>query len=513
LTSVDVVIVGSGAVGSALAARLSRSGRRVLILEAGPARQNSDLVSSTLWARRLKWGGTSVQDLGQTPIGHAFNAGYGTGGSALHHYAVWPRMHPEDFTMQTRYARGLDWPITYDDLRPYYDVVQSEVGISGDAVQEVWRPPGAPYPLPPAPLFAQGEALQRGFAKLGRKTSPLPLAITTRAFRGRPACLWDGWCDAGCPIGALANPLTVHLPQALSAGAQLINRATVVRISSSTDGTRVTGVEYVDAENLRRSVDAGLVILAAFAIENPRLLLASKTAAHDKGLANTSGLVGRYLMSHSAATLYGLFDAETTPHMGATGGQLLNQDNYPKLTHSRLQAFGSYQWMIALATKPVDLLGIANTRPDLYGNALHAFMRRGARGFATMSAVVEGLPAADNRVELAAESDRYGVPLAIVRHDADPASKALWRAAIEDGKGVFHAAGARETWAGPYASMHIMGGTVTNSYGQTHDVANLFAAGPGVFPTSAGVNPTFTAHALAHRTADYIEKRFSELTT
>jgi choline dehydrogenase-like flavoprotein len=430
-------------------------------------------------------------------------------------------MHPEDFVMRTRYGRGLDWPVSYDDLRQYYDVVQSEVGISGNAVQEVWRPPGAPYPLPAAPLFAQGEAIQRGFSKLGRKTSPLPLAITTRAFRGRPACLWDGWCDAGCPIGALANPLTVHLPQALSAGAELINRATVVRISSSADGSRVTGVEYVDAESVRRSVDTGLVILAAFAIENPRLMLASSSPAHGSGLANASGLVGRYLMAHSAALLYGLFDVETMPHMGATGGQLLNQDHYPKLTHAKQQAFGSYQWLIAQAVKPVDLLGIGNTRPELYGEALHTFMRRAVKNFGTMVAIVEDLPVVENRVELAARRDQYGVPLAQVRHEADPASKALWRAAVEDGKAIFSAAGAREAWIGPDACVHIMGGTimgndprhsVTNSYGQTHDIANLFAAGPGLFPTSAGVNPTFTAHALARRTADYIEKRFSQLT-
>jgi choline dehydrogenase-like flavoprotein len=520
--SADVVIVGSGAVGSALAARLSVAGRRVLILEAGPARANRDLVSSALWSRRLKWGGAPVLDVGPTPIGHAFNAGYATGGGALHHYAVWPRMHAEDFVMQTRYGRGLDWPVTYDDLRPYYDVVQSEVGISGDAALEVWRPPGVAYPLPAAPLFAQGEVIQRGFSKLGRKTSPIPLAITTRAFRGRPACLWDGWCDAGCPIGALANPLTVHLPQALTAGAKLINRATVVRVASSADGSRVTGVEYVDADNVRRSVDAGLVILAAFAIENPRLLLASKSRAHGNGLANASGLVGRYLMAHLAALLYGLFNAETMPHMGATGGQLLNQDHYPKLTHAKEQAFGSYQWLIAQAVKPVDLLGIGNTRPELYGEALHAFMRRAAQHFGTMVAIVEDLPVAQNRVELAAEHDRHGVPLAQVKHAADPSTKALWQAAIADGKAIFSAAGAREAWIGPQACVHIMGGTimgrdprhsVTNSYGQTHDIANLFAAGPGLFPTSSGVNPTFTAHALARRTADYIEKRFSELTS
>jgi len=520
-TSADVVIVGSGASGSALAARLSRTRKRVLILEAGPARQNRDLVSSALWGRRLKWGGSRVKEMGRTPIGHAFNAGYGTGGSALHHYAVWPRLHPEDFSMQTRFGRGLDWPIHYEELRPYYDVVQTEVGLSGDAVREIWRPPGAPYPLPGVPLFPQGELIQRGFTKLGRATSPIPLAVATLPYRGRPACLWDGWCDAGCPIGALANPLTIHLPDAMRHGARLVNRATVVRITCTSDGTRATGVEYVDEAGERRMIEAAIVILAAFAVENPRLLLASRSAAHPDGLANSSGLVGRYLMAHGAALIYGLFDTPTEPHLGATGGQLLNQDHYPKLTHAASQAFGSYQWLIAQAVKPVDLLGISNSRADLYGTRLHDFMRRAARGFAMMGAVIEDLPAKNNRVELADEHDRFGVPLAQVIHDAEPESDALWRAALNDGIAIFHAAGAADAWAGPRGSMHIMGGTimgmdarnsVTNSFGQTHDVDNLFIAGPGLFPTSGGVNPTFTVHALASRTADYLEQHYSRLT-
>jgi choline dehydrogenase-like flavoprotein len=520
-TSVDVVIVGSGASGSALAARLSRAGKRVVILEAGPARRSGDLVSSALWGRRLKWGGSHVKDVGRTPIGHAFNAGYGTGGSALHHYAVWPRLHPEDFTMRASFGRGLDWPIHYEDLRPYYDAVQTEVGLSGDADKEIWRPPGAPYPLPGAPLFPQGEMIQRGFTKLGRATSPIPLAITTAPYRGRPACLWDGWCDAGCPIGALANPLTVYLPDAMRHGARLINRATVVRIACRPDGTRVTGVEYVDEAGERREVNAGIVILAAFAVENPRLLLASRTSAHPGGLANSSGLVGRYLMAHGAAMIYGLFGTPTQPHLGASGGQLMNQDQYPKLTHINSQGFGSYQWLIAQAVKPVDLLGISNSRVDLYGKRLHEFMHRAARQFAMMGAVIEDLPAKDNRVELIDEHDGYGVPLAQVTHNAEPESEALWRAAVDDGTRVFHAAGATEVWPGARGSMHIMGGTimgtepsnsVTNSFGQTHDIANLFIAGPGLFPTSGGVNPTFTVHALASRTADYLEQHYGQLT-
>lgn len=510
---VDAVVVGSGAAGSAMAAKLAQGGKSVVVLEAGPARPMGNLVSSGIWARRLKWGGVPVLEDGNHPVGHAFNAGYGTGGSAMHHYAVWPRLHPEDFACRSRYGRGLDWPVDYADLAAWYDEVQEDVGVSGDADQEIWRPPGASYPLPPVPVFPQGEILARGFAARDMRTAPLPLAVLSKSYRGRAACVWDGWCDAGCPIGALANPMTVHLPRAVAAGATIETDATVTRVLSDASGNRATGVEVAFGSGERRRVMADVVVLAAFAVQNPRILLASATDRHPRGLANSSGLVGHYVMSHAAGLIYGMFDEETRCYMGAFGGQLVNQDGYPKSTHADSGAFGSYQWMIAQAVRPNDLLGIGTTRPDLFGDDLHAFMHQASRGFASMTAVVEDLPVATNAVRLSDRKDQHGVPLARVTHTADPASHALWQAVLEEGSSIFEAAGATRVWTGPRGSMHIMGGTimgddagssVTNSYGQCHDIPNLVIAGPGLFPTSAGVNPTFTVHALTARSADHL---------
>lgn len=518
--AVDVVIVGSGAAGSAMAAYLSEGGKRVLLLEAGPELPAGKLVSSTLYARRLKWSGTPVIEEGSSPISHVFNSGYGVGGSAMHHYAVWPRLHEEDFEMKSRFGRGLDWPIRYADLAPFYDRVQKECGISGDATREIWRPKGEPYPMPPVPVSAQGRVVARGFEKLGKTVAPLPLAVNSVAYNGRAPCIWDGWCDSGCPIGALANPATVHLPRAAAKGVTLVANATVTKVLTNADGTRASGVEVVTAEGTRATVRANVVVLAAFAIENPRLLLASATDKHPQGLGNASGLVGRFIMSHAAGLVFGLFDEETQFYSGAFGGQLVNQDSYPKRTHQKSGAFGSYQWMIAQAVKPNDLLGVSTSRADLFGAPLHDFMKRAARGFASMTAVCEGLPVADNRVTLADNKDRFGVPQARVTHTAHPDSVALWKASLAEGKTIFEAAGAQEVWTGPPGGMHIMGGTimgrdsvdsVANSFGQIHSIPNLIVAGPGLFPTSGGVNPTFTLHAVTARSAVHLLEQWGRI--
>ena len=505
----DLLVVGSGAAGSLVAAKAARAGKQVLILEAGPERTLNDLISSQIWARRLKWGGAPVEERGNLKIGHVFNSGYGTGGGALHHYAVWPRLHLNDFKVNSTWGKSLDWPIEYQDLQPYYDRIQAEVGISGDAEAEKWRPPGEPYPLPALPVFAQGQVIGEGFRKMGRHVAPIPMAINSRPYKGRSVCLYDGWCDAGCPIGALANPLALYLPQAFAAGADIKHRATVSRLTHDQTGRRVTGAEYFDAQGKMHRVRASQIALCAFAVQNARLLLNSKTDKHPKGLANSNDQVGRYLMTHPARTIYGLFEKETQPHLGPTGGQLICHDHYRQ--KQRQNGFGSYQWLIANAAKPNGLVGIANTRPDLTGANLRPFMRRAVKYFGHMNFVGEDIALAENRITLSSNKDQYGVPLASTEHSITDLTQSTVSRAVAEGLAIFKAGGAKEPWTGPPFGMHILGGTVMGSvaeksvcddFGRCHELDNLYIAGPGVFPSSGAVNPTFTIHALALRTVE-----------
>ncbi len=501
--SCDIAIIGSGPAAALYAARAAEAGRSVVLLEAGPERRLEQLYSSQLWARQLKWGGSPVEEQGNHKVGHVFNSGWGSGGGGMHHYAVYPRLQPSDFSVRADHGHGLDWPISYAQLRPHYDRVQADIGISGDATQEHWRPPGDDYPMPPMPLFAQSRLIATGFAQRGMHTAPLPLAINSRPYKGRPSCQFDGWCDAGCPIGALANPLVTYLAAATAAGAELRCESTVTEVIKDGTGHRLQGVRYRDASGQRQTLLANQVVLAAGTIENSRLLLANQ-------LANSSGLVGSHLMSHPARSIYGLFDQPSEPTLGITGGQLICHDRY----HPKRKAddqYGSYQWLIGQAMKPTDLLGIANTRPDIAGAQLDSFMREATQKVGNMVFVAEDIANPDNRVELTGQLDQHGQPLARAVHNISSQTQALVQAATQEGLDIFRAAGVAEPWHGPLIGMHILGGTpigqdaassVADSHGRSHDIDNLWIAGGSLFPSSGAVNPTFTLLALADRGAN-----------
>src|ERR1700730_4584340 len=376
---VDVVIVGAGASGSVFAAVLAKAGKKVVVLESGPDWQAGDLITSDFLGRRVNPAGPPFLLEGKNPYGYVYQAGWGVGGAALHYFANFPRLMPNDFKVKSEHGRGLDWPINYADVAPFYDRVADDVGVAGDAkAEERWRPPGKPYPMPPMKTFKNGEVWLKGFEAAGIKMTPAAVGMNSVPYKGRPACLYDGWCHVGCPIGALANPLVTYLADAKKAGAEVRARSTVTRVLTNAAGTKVTGVEYYDAKKERQVQEASVVVLAAWAGQNPRLMLNSATDRHPAGLANKSGLLGKYMMAHFSSGTWALFDEDVEPHMGTVGAQYMSYERYSKT--SQKGAFGSSFITCGSALKTSDLAGFANARPDLFGPELHAFMQRAARG-------------------------------------------------------------------------------------------------------------------------------------
>jgi choline dehydrogenase-like flavoprotein len=518
---VDVVIVGAGASGSVYAAVMAKAGKKVVLLEAGPDWQLGDLISSDFWGRRIKPAGPPFLLEGKNPFGYVYQAGWGVGGAALHYFANFPRLMPSDFKVKSQHGKGLDWPINYTDVAPYYDKVARDVGVSGDAkAEEIWRPAGEPYPMPPMKTFRGGDVWKKGFESVGIRLAPAAVGMNSTPYKGRPACIYDGWCHIGCPIGALANPLVTYLADARQAGAEVRARATVTRVLTNPQGNKVTGVEYYDAKREKQVQEASVVVLAAWSAQNPRLLLNSATDKHAKGLANASGLVGKYLTAHFASGTSAIFDEDLQPYMGTIGAQYFSYDRYDKNAHKAKGAFGSTFIVAGSAQKYSGLGGVANSRGDLFGPELAAFMQRAARRLARINAFGEEMPSIDNRVELASDKDEFGMPLGKITHSYNDDAVALFNANFEEGLAIAKATGAKEAWSnrGAMPTIHLMGGTimgnsaadsVANSYGQTHEIANLWIAGPGLFPTSGAPNPTYTILALSLRGAEHMAARWS----
>jgi choline dehydrogenase-like flavoprotein len=261
-----------------------------------------------------------------------------------------------------------------------------------------------------------------------------------------------------------------------------------------------------------------VVVLAAWAAQNPRLLLNSATDKHAKGLANANGLVGKYMMAHFNSGTWAMFDEDVQNHMGTTGAQFMSYDRYSKT--SQKGAFGSSFITAGSALKTSDLGGFANARLDLFGPDLAAFMKRGARGLTRFGTFGEALPDIQNRVELGSDKDEFGMPLGKIIHSYDQDAIALWNANFEEGLTIAKATGAKEVWSGRgnMPTIHLMGGTimgmgaensVVNSYGQTHEIPNLYMAGPGIFATAGASNPTYTIFALSLRGAEQLAAKWS----
>ena len=292
--------------------------------------------------------------------------------------------------MKSEHNRGHDWPISYEDVRPFYDKVADDIGVSGDAkAEEKWRPPGKPYPMPPMKTFPAGEVWLKGAEANGIRLIPMANGMNSIPFKGRDACIYDGWC--ACRLSdrrarqSDGDAISARREKPAPKCARLSN---VTRVLTNPEGTRAIGVEYYDAQERAPGAGgerrrAGRVVGAKSAY--PAQL--GDRQASEGPCQFQNELVGKFMMTHHIAGTWALFDEDITPHMGTVGAQFMSYDRYAKTSYPG--AFGSSFIAAGTSHKTNDY---AQARGDLFGAELAAYMKRAARGLTHMTIFGEDLP-------------------------------------------------------------------------------------------------------------------------
>ena len=506
--SADVVIVGAGACGSLMAAKLAERGMSVVVLEAGKRFDPVvDLANSEANGAKILWTEPRVY---AGKHGVVPKAGVGVGGGTLAWLGVMPRFHPADFRTYSTEGVGADWPISYDDLRPYYQQVEREFGVAGECGP--FAPEQYKLPMPPHRMNWHAQVLARGARALGAQPFAPPIAINSLAHDGRPACIYCGWCGSGCPTGAKATAVNTYLAKAERLGARVVSEAFVHRVEYDAALGHVSGVSYLDAEKREHGMNARLVILAAHALETPRILLLSANPTFPDGLANSSGSVGRYLMSHPTWQVFGTFDEPINGFKGMQMGHVMVQDFYRPSPRQSNRDYARGYILLSYMMTPVTY---ANLSGSFYGPEYKRFLHDYAYT-AAWWAHAEGLPMAENRITLdPAMRDARGLPVARLTYEWCDNDLRLAAAARDKAAEMMAASGARQVRIGLNYGAHAMGTcrmgsdpreSVVNEFCQSHDIPNLYVCDTSVFVTSAGVNPTLTALAIASRAAEQIAR-------
>ncbi len=506
---VDFAIVGTGAGGGTLAALLSEQGFSVVAFDAGPYfRPLEDFASDESEQNKLYWTDKRIVD-GPNPIQMGGkNSGKSVGGSTVHYAMVSLRFRPEWFTARSTLGYGADWPISWQEMWHYYALAERQINISGPLTYP-WGPKRPRYPYRAHELNAAGRLLAKGCEAIGIGWTETPLATLSAPHAGPEGpsspCAYRGFCRFGCSTNAKRSALTVWIPRALAAGAEVRDLAMVGRIEMGADG-RATGLHY-HREGAWHFQRAKHVVVAGYAIESPRLLLNSATARFPDGLANSSGLVGKNLMTQSNQAVWGRMDEEVRWYKGPPSLAITEHWNYD----DRKDFHGGYCWM-GQGPLPNEWASVQTGARGLWGQPLRDAMLD-YNHMIGVKMVGEMLPDEANRVTLADDTDQYGLRVARITYRWGDNDKELIAHALQQMERSIDAIGARDIFRQDDDTCHL-GGTVrmgddrdtsvVDADCRSWDVPNLWVCDGSVFPTVGGVNPALTIQTVAIRTADRI---------
>ena len=522
--SSDVIVIGSGAGGGVIAKELGEAGLKVVVLEVGKRYhpyEDYPTAATDFEARANVFVPEDARrDRYTTPRTKPFhyNRVKGVGGSTLTYHAMNPRFHESDFRVRTEDGVADDWPLSYADLEPYYTKVEYELGVSGPDGAEAnpFEPPRSrPYPTPAHELNLASRTIRRGTDKLGLHLAREPLAIPTRDWNGRPACINAGTCRFGCKVAAKSSIDVTYIPKAEKTKRVEVRPGAMARkITLGPDG-RARSVIFFDDNGREQEIFGRAIVAAGNAVETPRLFLLSKSRLFPDGLANSSGLVGKRFMEHLSVFAYGVFSDRLDPWRGVPTGGII-QDFYatnPQNGFVRgctISVENDNQWPLATANS-IPGWGLKHKvrMKEIFGHRV---------GLASDG---EQLPDERNQVTLdPAVKDSYGLPVPSITITYFHNELAMIGAISTWLREILEAAGAQEIHIEnfvPGYSSHYLGTcrmgndpktSVVDPWGRTHDVPNLFVGDSSLFVTGAGLNPALTISALATRTAEGIVSAF-----
>jgi choline dehydrogenase-like flavoprotein len=494
---VDAVVIGTGAGGAPLLARLAQAGLRVVALEAGRNWTPEDYPADEVAAAGIYWLDERLSAGSMPQAFGANNSGTGVGGSTLHWGAFCPRADARDMRLHAEQGVGRDWPVQYSALLPYYEQVERFIGVSGPASYP-WDATRR-YPLPPLARNAPAQLLHAACTTLGVRCSDAPAAVVSQPFAqggvARPACINCGYCHQGCRIGAKTSMDVTFLPLAVQQGAEIRPECRVHGFEFDRRGNIDAVVYRRQGADHRQRCRA--VFLCGGAIETPRLLLHT-------GIANSSGQVGRNYMAHVATQVWGTFAAETRPHKGYPSS-LISED---MLRPPDADFAGGYL-LQSLGIVPVTWAQQVTRGRRLWGAPLARYLDD-YNHVAGLGINGECLPSPGNYLELSDELDELGMPKVRVHFGYGANEEALSRHAEAFMRRLWTSVGADDIWTFARAAHTIgtcrMGDdareAVVDAGGRSYDVGNLWICDNSVFPSSLAANPALTIMALSLRTAD-----------
>ncbi len=523
---VDVLVIGAGASGAAFTWSLVKDGFSVLCLEQGGWKNPAEYpTNQSDWEIHRQTDYNPDPNFRRLPEDYPVNDSdspiaplmyNAVGGSTIHWSAHFPRFHPSDFRTRTLDGVADDWPMSYAELEPYFDLNDRIMGVAGMTGDTAY-PPKSERQTPPIPLGGVGQTMARGFDKLGWHWWPSDSAILTAPYDGRAACNNCGPCDIGCSRRAKASTDITYWPKAMAMGAQLRTRCRVREITIDERGL-ADGALYYDERGVLHKQEASAVVMACNGIGTPRLLLNSKSGMFPNGLANSSGLVGKNLMFHPYAMVTGVFDDLLEGYKGPMGASIISQEHYE--TDLSRGFVRGYAFQVVRSPGPVGVAqgGIGGVRLP-WGAEHHTTVAERLGRTITIAVIGEDLPELHNSVTLDDElTDSNEIPAPKISYTLSENSRKMMDHGIKTASEALEAAGAHTVTHNPLlrpAGWHLLGtarmgtepeSSVVSRSGQTNDVENLFIIDGSVFVTAGAVNPTSTIQAVALHMADEFKR-------